>query len=362
MKLREFEGKELFAQYGIPISKGEVVTDGAELPRVALPLVLKAQVRSGDRRKAGGIVFAHAREEATEGLRNLLGREINGEIVHEVLVEEMVDAEDEYYVSFSYDTVTRGPVLALSSKGGSGITDAETLPLDITQGVSEPFLQESFKRAGIVLSDALQNSMRGVVQNLWRLFLNEYALLAEINPLFRTKDGRVVAGDAKVILDDEKVNPGERRFIDMNGDIAILASGGGASLLNIDALLRCGGHPANYTEYSGNPTADVVRELTKRVLGRGGLKGCWVIGGTANFTDIFETMRGFVDGVREITPKPAYPFVIRRDGPRQKEAFAMLREVADAEGYQFHLFGSEISMAQTAKIITDLTREHGNSR
>ena len=156
-------------------------------------------------------------------------------------------------------------------------------------------------------------------------------------------------------MDDEKLNPGERRFIELGGDIAILASGGGASLLNIDALLRFGGKPANYTEYSGNPPAELVKELTKRVLSASwrtkGLKGCWVIGGTANFTDIYETMRGFIEGLREIKPKPKYPIVIRRDGPRQEEAFLMLRELAQKEGFDFHLFGSETSMAESARIM-----------
>ena len=179
-------------------------------------------------------------------------------------------------------------------------------------------------------------------------------MIAEINPLFRTPSGEFIAGDAKVILDDEKINPGERRFIELDGDIAILASGGGASLLNIDALLRYGGKPANYTEYSGNPPADLVKALTQRVLGRPGLKGAWVIGGTANFTDIYETMRGFLEGLRQVKPKPMYPIVIRRDGPNQKKAFAMLRESAKKEGYDFHLFDSKTSMAESAKVIVRL--------
>ena len=124
--------------------------------------------------------------------------------------------------------------------------------------------------------------------------------------------------------------------------------------MNIDALLRFGGKPANYTEYSGNPPAELVKELTKRVLGRKGLKGCWVIGGTANFTDIYETMRGFLEGLKEIKQKVKYPIVIRRDGPRQEEARLILREVAEKEGYDFHVFGSETSMAESARVMVDV--------
>src|SRR5690606_16219520 len=115
-----------------------------------------------------------------------------------------------------------------------------------------------------------------------------------------------------------------------------------------------GGRPANYTEYSGNPPREVVAELTKRVLSRNGLKGCWVVGGTANFTDIFETLSGFIDGLRSIKPKPTYPIVIRRDGPRQEEAWAMLKKIGEKEGYDFHLFGRETDMAESARIMARL--------
>lgn len=194
----------------------------------------------------------------------------------------------------------------------------------------------------------------GVAQQLLELFKKENALLAEINPLFEMADGSFVAGDAKIILDDNVVNPAERPYLDLPGDIAILASGGGASLINLDALILAGGKPANYVEYSGNPPASVVEELTLKVLSKPGLKGCWTVGGTANFTDIFETMSGFVAGLRKVQPRPSYPIVIRRDGPRQKEAFEMLKQVAREEGLDFHIFGPETPMAESAKIVVQL--------
>jgi succinyl-CoA synthetase beta subunit len=134
----------------------------------------------------------------------------------------------------------------------------------------------------------------------------------------------------------------------------VIASGGGASMLNIDILMRAGGKPANYVEYSGNPPRALVQELTTRVLSQPNLQGAWVVGGTANFTDIYETMSGFVDGLRKMSPKPTYPIVIRRDGPRQEEARAMLMEVAANEGYNMHVFGSEISMAESAQRLMSL--------
>ncbi len=370
MKLNEFEGKRLFQKYTIPVPRGVLVGKPTQRVGLKLPLALKAQVLSGERRKGGGILFVDSVKDTKAGLKKLFGSKINGEKVEKVLVEEKISPLKEYYFGFSYDTGSRGPVLTLSPNGGSrigakpaGRSRATVVPFDITLG-AEPFIiREALSHAKFPSEDF--NALVNTIQKLWKLFIDEYALVAEINPLFKVDpalnrsaigqagQGEFIAGDAKVILDDEKLNPGERRFIELGGDIAILASGGGASLLNIDALLRYGGKPANYTEYSGNPPAELVKDLTKRVLDRRGLKGCWVIGGTANFTDIYETMRGFLDGLKEIKPKPKYPIVIRRDGPRQEEASLMLQEIAKKEGYDFHLFGSEVSMAESARIMVN---------
>lgn len=361
MKLYEFDGKELFRKYGIPVPKSVLVVKPSQRIALKPPIVLKAQVLSGERYRSGGIIFAGPINKTKAGIRRLLGSKIAGEKVEKVLVEERIDHLREYYFGFSYDTDSKGPVLTLSPRGGSEIGQKKKstiVPFDITLG-AEPFIiREALSQAKFPSEDF--NALVKIIQRLWKLFIDEYALIAEINPLFKVADGEFIAGDAKIILDDEKLNPGERRFIELGGDIAILASGGGASLLNIDALLHYGGRPANYTEYSGNPPAELVKDLTKRVLDRRGLKGCWVIGGTANFTDIYETMRGFVEGLREIKPKPKYPIVIRRDGPRQEEAVLMLREIAEKEGYNFHLFGSETSMAESAKIM--VKEAYGNSR
>jgi len=310
------------------------------------PLVVKAQVLSGDRKRAGGILFAKNKTEAKKHIAKLLRSEIEFEPVEHVLIAERLSPVAEYYISFSYDTETRGPVLALSAKGGSGIKRAKVFPVDIILGLQPFMIREYLAEAGWISEDILKTA--SIVQKLWRLFLDKDLVLAEINPLMKLDDGQFVAADAKVITKT-------RRQVEyMGGDIAILASGGGASVLNIDALLLAGGKPANYTEYSGNPPAEVVTSLTKEVLSQPGIKGCWVVGGTANFTDIFETLRGFVEGLRQVIPKPTYPIVIRRDGPRQEEAVAMLKKVAAEEGFDFHMYGSETPMVSTAEIIVRL--------
>jgi len=359
MNLREYEGKKLFKEYGIAVPNSYLVEDSiSRVPQVGDPersrgseYVLKAQVLSGDRMKAGGIIFAGG-DKVYPAIDELFKKTINGEAVKRILVEEKINVAAEYYVSISYDTDSRGPILALSMKGGTGISKAHKFPIDITLGELPGFwIRESLLEADFSSNDF---GLVKTIQNLYELFMKEHALLAEINPVFKTKDGSFIAGDAKVIIDDEKVNPNERRFVNMGGDIAILASGGGASMLNIDALLKYGGKPANYTEYSGNPKSEVVRDLTKKVLEQSGIKGLWVVGGTANFTDIYETMRGFIGGLELVNPKPKYPIVIRRDGPRQKEAAEMLKDFAVKRGYDIHVYGSELPMEQSAKLIVKL--------
>src|SRR3989338_8363771 len=337
MKLREFEGKKLFTQYGIPMPRGFLLNSGEDvrddIPAIGYPRMLKAQVFAGDRKKHGGIERVEASSDFASSAEGMFGRSVLGEAVEKILVVEALAIAEEYYISFSYDTDARSPVLALSPSGGSGIADAHVVPIDMTRDLSVSFIQESLTKAGF--SEDV-SGISEIVRSLWELFIKEYALLAEINPLIKTKEGKLIAGDAKVILDDAKIAPGERRFIEMDGDIAILASGGGASLINIDTLLHYGGKPANYTEYSGNPKADIVKDLTRKVLGQEGINGLWVVGGTANFTDVYETMKGFLEGLESLADsigKPAYPILVRRDGPRQKEARELVEKFAREKEY-----------------------------
>lgn len=353
MNLYEYEGKKLFSRYGIAVPRSALWRAGSHPRRqwMAGGVVLKAQILAGERKKAGGILFAANAADAARRSRALFQKTVAGEAVKNILVEERVAASHEWYVSFSYDAARRAPVLAVSPRGGTGISNARVFPIDLASGVEDFFFRDAICSAGFRREDVFL--LLGVVKKLWSIFWNESLLLAEINPLFRRSTGELVAGDAKIILDDEKVRPATRRFISLGGDIAILASGGGASLLSIDALVRRGGKPANYTEYSGNPPASVVRALTKKVLSQKGIRGCWVVGGTANFTDIYETLSGFVAGLREVKPKLRYPIVIRRDGPRQREAFRMLSGVAKKEGYDFHLFGADTPIQESARVMVE---------
>ncbi|MBI2039616.1 acetate--CoA ligase family protein [Candidatus Microgenomates bacterium] len=400
MLLYEFEGKILFKNCGINVPESQFITAHEELdssPSTALRVrmtdgvVLKAQTLSGKRAQSGGIIKVDSQQAVSTSLKELFGKTINGEKVEKVLVEEIVEYEKEYYLSFSYDTSTRGPIMTFG-EGGTGVEEkrAQSYPVDILKGFETP---QDFPK-----------ELVDVANKLWQVFTKYDCELAEINPLVIGKastslsqyslsesssrsDAKVYALDAKVILDDDadfrrevkfpernlfgrppteaeiearKIDEGDHRgtagsvYWDLDGDIAVIAAGGGGSIVNMDALLAYGGRPANYTEHSGNPPREKLKKLTKIVLSKPGLKGCWFVGGTANFTDIYETLMGFVEGLREIKPKPIYPIVIRRGGPRDKEAFEMLKEVGKKEGFDFHIYGRETPMTSTAKIMVDL--------
>jgi succinyl-CoA synthetase beta subunit len=381
MILYEFEGKKLLSQGGISVPWSQLI-DTPETPLlINLPVVVKAQVLSGKRADVGGILFAENNVEFREALTGMLGKTINNEKVEKVLIEEKINYDAEYYLSISYDTDTRGVMFHYSESGGTGIEDrgVEHVALDILNPTEFPEKLEAIFG-------------KHLLEELFNLFLAQDCLLIEINPLIKIGGGWI-ALDAKIKLDDnaaerhpdwdfsprsapghtptvreieaKKIDEGDYRgvagsaFFDLPGDIAIMASGGGASITALDTLIREGGKPANYTEYGGNPPKEKVFKLTKVVLNRPNLHGLWVVGALANFTNIYETLSGFVEGLREVKAstgqKLDFPIVIRRAGPHDAEAREMLKEVKD---FDIHLYGEETSITESAKIVAKLAKEY----
>lgn len=393
VKLYEFEGQRILSKVGIVSPFFVVASDLDEVKqarrRLKFPIVAKVQVLSGRRGKSGGVKIC-----ATEGALLKFGKSMfgqrfpdeNGDVVRFILLSEKVDIESENYISITYDTFNKVPFLLFSKKGGVDIeevkkTDPEAIVrvnIDPTTGP----LKKDLEKAQIPVD---------FTQRLWDAFWRYDCRLVEVNPLAQIADGSYIAVDAKVILDDagllrhkdldvipkgatlavptqreleaKKIDEEDYRgsagstFLELSGDIAILASGGGASLLVMDSVVAAGGLPANYTEYSGNPPREKVEKLTKVALNREGLSGCLVAGAVANFTDIYETLGGFVDGLRQIKLKPSYPIVIRRGGPRQKEAYEMLQKVAKKEGFDFHLFGPETPISVACRRMVELSNQ-----
>lgn len=376
MNLYEFEGLSLFAKAGIPTPKRILIQTEHDLERLEFPtpFIAKAQVLSGKRGKAG--LVRKFEQTDPSGLKDLLEKSTQG-----LLIEEFIEPEEAFYLSITYNTSARAPIILFSRQGGVDIESVKSIEQ------FEVDLNQAFD------FEKLDSKLNEVVNKLWKVFTENDARLAEINPLFKTKQG-FVAVDAKVILDDDALfrhedlgfeprdvvgkKPTEEElaaaeidkedhrgsagssYIQLDGDIAIIAAGGGGSLVNMDALIALGGKPANYTEHSGNPPREKIEKLTKVVLGKPGLFGCWLVGATANFTDMYETLGGFVDGLKKIEPRPDYPIVIRRGGPRWEEAKKMLEEVKEKEGFDLHIFGPETPMTATAKTMVELSNAYKN--
>lgn len=418
MILYEFEGKKLLQDAGINVPKSQLIdsittlqNNEAEIlkqaARIAEPrlrrvqdgkrVVLKAQVLSGKRADAGGILMVNELSAVSSQLSDMFNKRVNGEKVEKVLMEEKVDIAKEYYVSISYDSDFRGPVLSVSNSGGTGIEGrgVKIYPIDILEPSSVILnVVKDLKIEPRDSSAAPQNDISGVLEKLIGLFFKQDCLLLEINPLVQTKSGEWVALDAKIKLDDDaakrhedwqfpprlvpghaptqseieakKIDENDYRgtagaaYLDLDGDIAVLSSGGGISLTSMDALIAAGGKPANFTEYSGNPPREKVVKLTKIVLNKPNIHGLWVIGTVAaNFTDIYETLSGLIEGLQETQKELKFvseiPIVIRRGGPRDQEAFEMLSKV---EGLNLILQGEEVSLAESARIMAEKAKEY----
>jgi succinyl-CoA synthetase beta subunit len=382
MNLYEFEGKELFHKHGIQIPRGIQIRRGMDVAAAYTGLgvsdvVVKAQVLSGKRGKNNAILFCSSAEDVVQATSQLFDMRIRDQYVAALRIEEKLSIAQEHYLSITYDTNTKTPQLIYSTHGGVDIEE-----------VSDEEIAKWTLDIGNVEHEAwsVEPDVRDVAVKLWELFVQEDCRLVEINPLVKTEAGDWIAADAKVAIDDDafyrheqwkeyeprtmmgrqptdreilvkKIDAGEGyyrgtagKYIEMDGDIAILFSGGGASIANMDALIHAGLKPANYTEYSGNPPREKVYELTKIVLSKPNLKGLWIAGGVANFTNVKETFHGIVDALDEI--EPSYPIVVRRAGPFEEEGMALMRECAQRNNLNMQLFGKEVSMSDTAAVLS----------
>ena len=370
MKLFERQSKELLADHGIQTPSGD-----------AERYVVKAQVLAKNRATDGGVRFADSEAEAERLAEEMRGSEVNGHRVDDVLVEPAVEHDTEYYVSVIYDTDARAPAMLFSTEGGSGVEDRSVARLALDSGGEQWRFREFLADNGV--SSAELTGLGRTLAQLYDCFRGEDARLLEVNPLARTEDG-YVALDATVELDDDadyrrgrEIEGGtefgrppterERRaaeidrndhrgvagkYTELDGTIAMMLAGGGASLTNMDSLIEYGGEPANYTEYGGNPPTEKVYELTKVILSKDDLRGLWHVGGTANNTDVLRTMKGFCQALREI--EPTYPIVVRRDGPHADEAFDLLRETRDDLGLEMKLFRNDTPMSETAGELMEM--------
>lgn len=409
MKLLEHEAKHLLRESRLKVPQG-ILVDNKSYINLSYhkerykefffnhkKVVIKAQIIGGKRKKQGLIKFADDYDVSLAMITSLYETVYKGNCIDQLLIEEQLTAEKEYFLSFQYDTTKRVVTILLSLFGGSDVEQEAnrdsfvSYDIPCLEGLQDFACRNLAKKAGAKGQDILQ--LGSFIKKAYSCFMTYDCLSLEINPVIRTKEGFLFCGDAKIVVDDaaiarqvhfatvtdlentwvlsereqlaRKIDHHDHRgvagrtYLDFEeGTVAVLASGGGASLTCMDALISAGAMPANYTEYSGNPARDKVRALTRITLSKQGLLGCFVCGGRANFTDVFETLSGVMDGLDDTHPKPSYPIVIRRAGPRAKEAFDMVKKHAKEKGYDVVLLDEKTSLSESARIMAEKTEKY----
>ncbi len=384
MKLYEFEGKELMKNYGLSVPDFSIVKSLGDIhnPIGLNKLVLKAQLLTVNKRmEAGAIQICKDLTDIRNKAGMLLNTSINGEAISTLIIEEKVDIAAEYYVGIMYDTSRRMPVIIFTKSGGTGAEEQDAVKVHVNPlvGVHVWELYDTLKKSGVKKENILK--LIEVIKRMYICFLEEDAKLVEVNPLAETSEGKFVAVDVTIELDDsaafrhkyrtysernlkaltereravKRANEvdykGTIKYIELDGDIGFLAAGGGGSMTCMDALIKCSGRPANYTEYSGNPSAEKVYELTKQIISKPNLRGLWIVGAIANFTRLDTTMQGIVNALVEVKPK--FPIVVRRSGPFEKEGLEILKKAAEEHRLNMHIYGKELPMTQSAMLMVD---------
>jgi succinyl-CoA synthetase beta subunit len=354
--LFEYQGKQFFATFGIPVSPGDVATtvDGAVevAERIGrYPVVVKAQVQVGGRGKAGGIQLANDADEVAKHATNILGMDIKGHTVERIWIEQASDIAEEYYASFTLDRSAKKHLGMLSAQGGVEIEAvAESDPDAIAKIWIDPVdgLTEDAARAWVaeakLSSDATEGTV-DILQKLYRAYVEGDADLVEINPLILTPDGRVHALDAKVTLDgnsvfrhpdyeqyeatqerDEREEAAHEKglqYVGLDGTVGIIANGAGLAMSTVDIVSQVGGQPANFLDIGGGANAEVMAGALEVINNDPKVKAIFIniFGG---ITKGEEVANGIVTALQRVDI--GSPIVIRLDGTNADEGRAILAE------------------------------------
>nr|WP_233552683.1 ADP-forming succinate--CoA ligase subunit beta [Jiangella rhizosphaerae] len=367
----EYQAKELFAKHEVPVLPGSVV-ETADAARAAAAeiggqVVVKAQVKTGGRGKAGGVKLAENPDEAAEKAGAILGMDIKGHTVHRVLVTQASDIDQEYYVSYLLDRANRTYLAMASVEGGMEIEQLAVerpealarIPVDAIAGVDAAKAAEIADAAGFPAD--VRDQVVDILQKLWTVFTSEDATLVEVNPLVKTPDGKVVALDGKVSLDDNAefrheehaqfedkaaADPLEARakekdlnYVKLSGEVGIIGNGAGLVMSTLDVVAYAGeefavdGHsvkPANFLDIGGGASAEVMANGLEIILSDAEVKSVFVnvFGGitacdaVANgIVHAFELLESRGDQVTK-------PLVVRLDGNNAEEGRRILSEFA----------------------------------
>ncbi len=355
MNLHEYQSKQIFSHYGIPVPRGRVAANSDEAKQIAEELggrvVVKSQVLVGGRGKAGGIRLAKSSEEAEELATRILGMEIKGLPVRRVLVDEAVSIEKEIYLGITNDRASRKPVLIASADGGVDIEEvAAKNPDRIVRLHIDPLLglreyQARDIAVAIDLPKEYWKQFMAVAQGLWLTYSENDASLVEINPLVITKEKRLLALDGKMVIDDNALyrHPeiAEKRdldieaaeevsarkyglsYIKLDGQIGCMVNGAGLAMTTMDMIKLYGGQPANFLDIGGGAGADKVAAAFRIILSDKNV--CAVlINIFGGITRCDEVARGILSAIKEVKPK--VPMVVRLVGTNALEGRRLLAE------------------------------------
>jgi succinyl-CoA synthetase beta subunit len=354
MDLFEHQGKEFFAQYGMPVSPGEAVFTVDEAvaaaERLGTPVMVKAQVHTGGRGKAGGVKFAADIDAVREHAGNILGLDINGHIVQRLWIEKASDIAEEYYASFTLDRSAKKHLGMLSKEGGVEIeTVAEENPDAIAKIWIDPVdgLTEAACREWVAAADLPEAATEGTVDILSKLYTaytEGDADLVEINPLILTPEGKVHVLDAKVTLDGnsefrhedyaqyDATQPRDEReeaahakglqYVGLEGTVGVIANGAGLAMSTVDVVNQVGGRPANFLDIGGGANADVMAGALEVINNDPNVKAIFIniFGG---ITRGEEVANGILEAMKRVDIDS--PIVIRLDGTNANEGREILR-------------------------------------
>jgi succinyl-CoA synthetase beta subunit len=358
MDLYEYQGKELFRRFGIPVSDGRLATSPEEARTAAQELggqvVVKAQVLTGGRGKAGGIKLADGPDEAESHARAILGMDINGHVVRKLWIESASDIANEYYLSLTFDRGEKKALYMFTKEGGIDIEEVAAerpealarLQVDPLEGFQPYQARRLIYGAGIE-DEGEQKQIAKIAEQLYAAFIGTDAMLCEINPLIVTPDGEVKALDSKFTVDDNALfrhpdiaemrdldaYPPEERaarekhvtYVKLDGEVGVLGNGAGLVMSTLDVVALAGGRPANFCDLGGGGDAQGVVDALEIISADRQVKSILfnIFGG---ITRCDEVARGILQALGQLTIED--PIVVRLDGTNAEEGRRLLEEAA----------------------------------
>ncbi len=380
MDLYEYQGKQLFARAGIPVSDGRVALTPAEARAAAEaiggPVVVKAQVLTGGRGKAGGIKLAATPGEAEAHASEILGLDIRGHVVRTLWIEKASDIAKEYYLSLTFDRGARMPLFMFTTQGGMDIEEVASehpealirLHVDPLEGF-HPWQARRLVYGAGVTDPSEQKQIAAIVARLYDAFVRFDAMLCEINPLIVTPDGEVKALDSKFTVDDSALyrhpeiaamrdnaaaDPLEAlarekdvTYVKLDGEVGVLGNGAGLTMSTVDVVTFAGGRPANFCDLGGGGNAEGVVSALEVITRDPQVKAIFfnIFGG---ITRCDEVARGILQAVEQMSLE--LPLVVRLDGTNAEEGRRILAEAAPAN---LHV---EPTMLEAAGRAVELSR------